>query len=411
MHITFFNRAYDPEVSATSQLLTDLAEGLVHDHGCRVTVVAGWPSGGLRRAAWGHLVIPEHRRGVEVLRAWGTTLSKCTLAGRATNYLTYFGSACVAGFQIDRPDVVIALTDPPIVGLAALLAARRFHARFAISYRDLFPEVARLLTGSRNPGIEWALHRVNRILIGQADRVIALGSAMRRRLIEEKGAPADKVVILPDWADCMAIVPGPKDNPFAQTHGLADRFVIMHAGNLGVSQNLSVLVQAMVHLADLPDVVLVFVGDGVTRGTLQAQVDQLGLTTVRFLPFQPRDQLSQVFASADCFIVSLKPGLSGYIMPSKLYAILAAGRPYVAAVEASCDVARITREYECGLLAQSDDPRDLADKIRRLHQDRELGQRMGERARRASVVFDRRRGVEAYLKMCQELVTERKRRG
>ncbi len=407
MHIAFFNRAFPPEVSATGQLLTELAEGLSRDHGCRVSVVTGWPLGPTCETwsppkGW-HLVYQERLGPIAVFRARGTTWPKRIFFGRVVNYLTYFGSACLAGLRLSRPDVVIALTDPPIIGLAALLTARRSRAKLVISYRDIFPEVARLLDGSRNLLVEQILRLVNRILIRQADRVVALGETMRMRLISEKGAPPEKVTVIPDWADCSAIVPAPKQNSFSAAHGLVDRFVVMHAGNIGAAQNLEVLVEAADHLKGLPDLLFVFIGDGVKKASLEARADRLGLKNIQFLPYQPKEELSCTFASADCFIVSLKPGLAGYIVPSKVYGILAAGRPYVAAVDEECEVARIAREYDCGLLCRSDDPKGLAEKIRLFYENRSLAHRMGVNARQAAPLFDRAKGVKAYFDLCREL--------
>src|SRR5581483_7823345 len=128
LHVCFFNRSYYPDRGATGQLLTELAEDLVRDFGWRVTVVAGRPlnpdAPPVRGAGW-RLVSRETRHGVEILRAGGTTLSPRRFVGRAANYLTYFLSACVAGLRLGRPDVVVALTDPPIIGLAARVVARR----------------------------------------------------------------------------------------------------------------------------------------------------------------------------------------------------------------------------------------------------------------------------------------------
>jgi glycosyltransferase involved in cell wall biosynthesis len=128
------------------------------------------------------------------------------------------------------------------------------------------------------------------------------------------------------------------------------------------------------------------------------------LSNVHFLPYQPREQLWQSFASADVFVIALKRGLAGYIVPSKLYGILAAGRPYVAAVEDACEVAAVTRQYDCGLLAEPGDPKDLAEKLLTLYQDRALAQRLGANARRAALVFDRRRQVQAYHELFQTLM-------
>ncbi len=406
LHIAFFNRAFYPEVSATGQLLTELAEGLAKTHGCRVSVVAGLPQGTVPQSwktppRW-RIFTKERFGEISILRAHSTSFSKKLFAGRVCNYLSYFASACLAGLYLEKPDVIIALTDPPVIGLAALLAARRFRAKLVISYRDLFPEVARLLNNFRNPFVENALHGVNRILIGQADKIIALGEAMRDRLVKEKGAPQEKVLIIRDWADA-GVVPGEKQNPFAQAQGLSDKFVVMHAGNIGASQNLGILIEAAARLKELPNLIFLLIGDGVTRPALEKRAAELSLHNVRFLPYQPKKILSEVFASADCFIISLKPGLSGYIMPSKLYGILAAARPYVATVDEDCDVAHITQRYESGLLARQQDPADLAENLLRLYRDQDLRKRLGSNAGTAAKEFDQRNGIQAYYALCLDL--------
>ena len=299
--------------------------------------------------------------------------------------------------------MVVALTDPPIIGLAGYLTSRRFRVPLVSSYQDVFPEVARLLEDFQSGFANRILEQVNRFLAAKADRVITLGETMRRRLIEGKGADPQKTVVISDWADCSEIVPRPKRNPFSLARGLSDPFVVMHSGNIGLSQGLEMLIQAAVHLKPYPDIQVVFVGDGVKKPSLEAQAVSLGATNVRFLPYSPKEQLADSFASADLFIISLKPGLAGYIVPSKLYGILAAGRPYVASVEEDCEVTAVTRRFECGLLADPADPEDLARKILVLYRDRPLTQRLGENARKAAMEFDRPKMVQAYRELCREL--------
>ena len=397
MRVCFFNRSYWPDQAATGQLLTELAQDLVREYGCTLSVVAGpalhasepsnitlWP------------VSREEHEGVRILRANGTRLPRRTFIGRAANYLTYFASACAATLQIGPQDVVVSLTDPPILGLAALSAARRVGARFVFLCEDIFPEVASLLEDFHNSTINRTLDRVNRRLVREADAVVALGDRMKRRLVEEKGAPAARVHVIHNWADCEAITPGSKDNAFSRAHGLDDKFVVMHSGNVGLSQNLDVLVDAAAQLQSRDRLVLAIVGDGARRGPLEAMVKLRGLANVRFFPYQPKESLHESFATADAFVVSLKPGLEGYIVPSKLYGILAAGRPFVAAVDPSCEVATIAMEHSCGLVAPPGSPDALVAAIAQLYDDPAGVRRMGENARRASWLYDRRTAVRAY---------------
>jgi glycosyltransferase involved in cell wall biosynthesis len=406
VNICFFNRSYWPDQAATGQLLTELAEDLVNRHACTVTVVAGRAlnaGGRENRTSW-KAVTRETRRGVAIRRANGTRLRPGRFVGRAANYLTYFGSAVIASVGVSRPDVVVSLTDPPIIGLAALWTARRAGARFVFVCEDIFPEVAQLLEDFRNEAVNRALDRVNRYLLREADAVVALGERMRRRLVEEKGADPAKVHVIHNWADCAAIVPGRKDNQFARTHGLVDRFVFMHSGNVGLSQNLDVLVETASRLRERDRIVIAVVGDGAKREALQLAAESRGLKNLRFFPYQPKQELHESFAAADAFLVSLKPGLEGYIVPSKLYGILAAGRPFVAAVDPSCEVAAIAREHRCGLFATPGDPDDLARQIVTLADSPELTRTLGANARIVASQFDRPMAVQAYSRLFDQVV-------
>ncbi|HXD74265.1 MAG TPA: glycosyltransferase family 4 protein [Vicinamibacterales bacterium] len=397
MNICFFNRSYWPDQAATGQLLTELAQDLVAGYGCRVSVVAGRALHGRDASkATFHAVTREQHEGVGILRANGTLLARRKFIGRAANYLTYFASAVIASRRIGQQDVVVSLTDPPILGLAALAAARRAGARFVFLCEDIFPEVAELLEDFHNAAVNRTLDRINRHLLREADAIVALGDRMKRRLVEEKGAAAERVHVIHNWADCEAITPGSRDNAFSRAHGLHDKFVLMHSGNVGLSQNLDLIIEAADRLRSRDRLVFAIVGDGARRPSLEAAAASRGLTNVRFFPYQPKELLHESFAAASAFLVSLKPGLEGYIVPSKLYGILAAGRPFVAAVDPSCEVAVIAREHNCGVVAPPGDLDALVSGIASLADNPPRAARMGEQARQAAWHYDRRAAVRAY---------------
>jgi colanic acid biosynthesis glycosyl transferase WcaI len=400
VHVCFFNRSYWPDVSATGQLLTELAEDLVRLHSWDVTVVAGYP---LRSDA--SLPSSEWHNGVHIVRASGTTLDPQPFIGRATNYISYFASAVVKGLAIRKPDVVVALTDPPIVGLAALAAASKAHAPFVFLCEDIFPEVATLLEDFHSEVVNAALTEVNRFLVRKATRIVALGETMKRRLVEGKGADPSKVTVIHNWADCRVVAPGPRDNPFARQHELVDRFVVLHAGNIGLSQDLEILLHAAGQLRDRPDVVFVFVGDGAKKKDLQDIAGRRDLRNVMFLPFQPREMMDQSYATADVSLVSLKRGLAGVIVPSKIYNVLASGRPCIAAVEQDSEVADIINRHDCGFVIAPGDASALRTRTLDLSDDRERAIAMGARARCAALHFDRPRQVAAYDALLREVAS------
>jgi glycosyltransferase involved in cell wall biosynthesis len=404
--VVFFNRSYYPDYGATGQLLTELCEDLVARYGYDVTVVAGLPLAAeapIEPLPWYALVRRERRNGVRILRAWGTALSTRKLTGRIANYLSYFSSASIAALRVGRPDVIVTLTDPPIVALIAIAASRATNSRLVFLCQDVFPEVARLLENFQGGAIEKLLARIGRYTVKRADVIVALGDTMKRRLVETKNAAPAKIRVIHNWADAEAITPGSKDNPLARELGLTGKFVVMHSGNVGLSQDVDGLLDVAEQLRDLPDVVIAIVGEGARKAALIAQAERRGLANLRFFPYQPKRRLGESFAIADIFIVSLKRGLAGFIVPSKLYGILAAGRPFVAAVEADCEVAQIAREHGCGVVVEPGNREAMVAAIRRLHADRVWRTQLAERARAAGLIYDRRRAVTAYRDLLEDV--------
>jgi glycosyltransferase involved in cell wall biosynthesis len=399
LRVCYFNRSYWPDTGATGQLLTELAGDLANRYGFDVTVVTGYPTAQSATT----VAAREMHNGVRIIRARGTRLSPRRFTGRALNYVTYFVSAVWVALRLPRQDVAIALTDPPIIGLAALAARPRHGMVFYC--QDIFPEVAGLLEDFHSPVINALLERLNRFLVARAARIISLGDTMTSRLVHGKGADDAKITVIHNWADTAAIVPTRKHNSFAAVHGLEAKFVVLHAGNIGLSQNLDVVIEAAALLSARPDILILFIGDGNRRAFLEAEVARRGLANVRFLPFQPRDQLRWTYASSDVCLVSLKPGLAGYIVPSKLYPILAAGRPYIAAVEPATEVGALTERHRCGVVVEPGDAAQLADAIARLADQPAERAAMGARARAASELFGRERQVAAHAQLLQEVAS------
>jgi colanic acid biosynthesis glycosyl transferase WcaI len=400
LRVCFFNRSYWPDAGATGQLLTELAEGLVAAHGFDVTVVTGPAITPQGEASAGI----EVRNGVRVVRATGSRWPPRHFAGRAANYLTYFLSALIAGRRLGQQDVVVAMTDPPIIGLAAL--ASRREGRFVFFCQDIFPEVAALLEDFRSPLVDRILDRVNRLLVRRADRIIALDETMSRRLVEGKGADRSRIAVIHNWADPEMFTETARSNPFTTGHDLGHRFVVLHGGNIGLSQQLEIVLDAAELLRDRPEVLFLFVGDGTSRARLEAATAARGLDTIiRFLPYQPRQEMRWSYAAADICLISLREGLSGYIVPSKLYSILAAGKPFVAAVDHDSSVAAIAAEHDCGRAVAPGDSAGLAAEIRALMDDRPRLAAMSERARRAARHFTREGQVAAHAQLLQSVAT------
>jgi putative colanic acid biosynthesis glycosyltransferase WcaI len=390
-----FNQYYWPGFEATAYLLSQLCAALAEE--LDVTVVTGRLA--VPRADPG---VSTHD-GVRIVRVRSTAFDRSNLLPRAVNYLTYLGSSLRAGLAARRPDVVLCMTDPPVIADVALVVARRFRAPLVVVSQDVFPEIAVELKRLESKPVIELLRALIGFYLRRADRVVAIGETMRRRL-QEKGAPADRIVVIPNWVDSNAIVPAPKDNAWSREQGLAGRFVVMHSGNIGHAQNLDSLVRATTFLRDLDDLVVALIGGGARHAELVALSKRLEAEQVRFLGYQPREHLSLSLSAADIHVVGLAAGLAGYVVPSRLYGILSAGRPVIVAADAESETASIVEREGCGVVVPPDRPELLAAAIRAAH-DGELDlAEMGSRARAfvereadRSVAFDR------YRRLVREL--------
>ena len=194
---------------------------------------------------------------------------------------------------------------------------------------DVFPEAAVALNRLENGPLVQLLRLLVSNYLRRADRIVAIGDVMRRRL-EAKGARSERLRVIPNWTDVSALSPQPKVNPWSIEKGIADRFVVMHSGNVGHAQDLDSLLRATTLLRDLDDLLVLIVGTG-ARGTQLSELrDLLEADKVQFLDFQPRELLPHTLAAADVHVVGLARGLAGYVVPSRIYGVLAAGRPVIA---------------------------------------------------------------------------------
>jgi len=294
------NQYYWPGIEATAQLLTELCEGLAWKYD--ITVVAGrTPGAGPGRRL---------RNGVEIIRVPSTAFSRRRLPARAANYLSYVALAALRGLGTRRPDLVLSQTDPPFLGAAAYLVARRFGVPLVAVTKDVFPETAVELGRLENPVVIAALDRLIRFYLQQAECVVAIGETMRRRLVDKGVAPA-RLRVIPDWVDTDVVRPPQGENTWRSEQGLEGRLVVMHSGNVGHAQDLETLIRASTLLRDLKQLSVVVVGDGARRLELQELVAGLDADRVRFLPYQPREVLPQSLAAADIHFVGLAGGLSG----------------------------------------------------------------------------------------------------
>ncbi len=375
-----------------------VVEALARRH--RVTVLCGRPSYDPSERYPYSLLRREVKDNVVVERVGSTAYPRFRMRRRVSNYLTYLALAVPRALAI-RADVILAMTDPPIAGLAGALVARLSGRPLVYNIRDLYPDMA--VAGEIVPRSRWVAgwERLHRRALRQAARVIVLGEDMRDRIVA-KGVDPARVVVVRDGVPLPDTIFS-ADHPIAQEIRCGFPFVLLHAGNLGFYGAWDTLLRAA-QLLEQDGVGLVFVGEGAQRAQLESTA--AGCRAVRFLPFRPAEQVPYVLAAGDLHVVTVRRGLEGVVVPSKLYPILAAGRPVLAVAPEETDVARIVRRSGCGVTADPDDPAAVADAVRALARDPQRVAEMGRRAREIAHSYDRVKQLEIFVRTLEEVAGE-----
>jgi glycosyltransferase involved in cell wall biosynthesis len=396
MHILLLNEYYPPDTSATAKMAAQIAEKLAERH--EVTVVAGRPSYDPEPVhTYPFALLHRTTRNKVAIECVGSTIySRHQMRQRVMNYLSYLALAVPRALALN-PDVILAMTDPPVAGLAGAFIARLAGKPFVYNIRDLYPDMA--TGGDIVRPSRWVdrWEKMHRRALKQAARVIVLGDDMRQRILT-KGVAAERVVVVRDGATFAAVSPA-RNDPVVQEIRCGFPFVALHAGNLGFYGAWDTLLKSAEMLRN-ENAGLVFIGDGANRAALQASVP--AASNVRFLPFRPFEQIPHVMMAGDVHIVTVKRGLEGIVVPSKLYSILAAGRPVLAVSAPNSDAARIVLESGCGLAADPDDPAAVAAAIRELRRDPGRLADMGRRARETASKYARVNELERFAAIIED---------
>ncbi|MFP4360184.1 MAG: glycosyltransferase family 4 protein [Alphaproteobacteria bacterium] len=378
MRIVIVNRFFWPDHSATSQLATDLAEHLAAS-GHEAVALAS-------RQRYDDPASPlpgvEEHAGVTIRRLRTTRWGRYWLPGRALDYATFYVSCALALLRhAHAGSVILAKTDPPLISVVGAAVARVRGARLVTWQQDVFPEVAAAL------GMRWAAGPIGRILRGLRNRSLraaTLNVALNERMAEHlagEGVPAERISVIANWCDEGIQSVAPDANPLRREWGLEGRFVIGYSGNLGRAHLSDAVAELVRRTWDLPNVAWVFIGGGPRLDRVRDVVAQSGATNVQFRPYQPRERLSWSLSLPDLHLVSLDPACEGLIMPSKLYGILAAGRPTAFLGDGDGAVARTVRAAGVGLVLEAAAPGRWRDELAAWQLDHAAAQGSGARAR------------------------------
>jgi colanic acid biosynthesis glycosyl transferase WcaI len=391
MKALLLNLYYPPDTSATAKMAAAFIEPLAQKH--TVTAICGRPSyDPTERRSW-RLWQTEEQNGIRVIRVGSTDYPRTQMSRRVFNYLSYVALSVPRALFVSC-DVVLAMTDPPFEGIVGAFVAMLKRKPFVYNIRDMYPDMA--VGGSIvRPGLMARVwEKLHRWALRRATRVIVLGEDMSARIVA-KGVAPERIDIVRDGVEESAapIADATFDREVIKAIRGDFRFVLLHAGNLGFYGAWETLLTAARELEN-DGVGLVFVGDGAQRSRLQELA--AGNTNVRFLPFFPSSKVSSVLAAADAHVVTIKRGLEGVVVPSKMYGILAAGRPIVAVTPGETDAATLGARENFGCAADPDRPEEVVAAVRALLADPSRVAAMGAAARSAAPRYARSAEIRKF---------------
>ena len=395
MRVLLLNLYYPPDTSATAKMAQTVVETLAAEH--EVTIVCGRPSyDPTERRPW-KLWRTEKSGPVRIVRIGSTDYSRAQMKKRVFNYLSYVFLALPVVLFVPC-DVVLAMTDPPFEGIVGAFVSFLKRKPYVYNIRDMYPDMA--VGGSIvAPGLlarVW--EKLHRWALRRAARVIVLGEDMRNRILE-KNVSSSGVVVIRDGAEmASANAKAGLDEDVIQAIRGDFRFVLLHAGNLGFYGAWDTLLAGARELA--PDGVgLVFVGDGAERPRLEAAAKEV--PNARFLPFFPASKIPSVLAAADAHLITIKRGLEGVVVPSKMYGILAAGKPIVAVAPKECDVVALGKAKGFSVGADPDVPGQFVECVRRIMNDRAGLSAMGAAGAAAAPEFERNAELQKLVRLLE----------
>jgi colanic acid biosynthesis glycosyl transferase WcaI len=414
MRLLFLNLYFPPDTSATAKSAESMVHALAKTH--EVTVLCGrpsydpterrprklWQTERFDNQAQSTAGTASKPAAFTVIRVGSTDYPRIQMNRRILNYVTYVKFAALRAVFIPC-DVIFAMTDPPFNGIVAALLSVLKRKPLIYDIQDIYPDMA--VAGSIvKPGLLTRLwERLHRWALRRATRIIVLGDDMRARIIG-KGIDPTKIFIVRSGVESLPQgSPTPPINP-AVTRAIRGnfRFVLLHAGNLGFYGAWDTIIAAARKLEN-ENIGFVFVGDGAER----SRVENLaaGSTNIRFLPFFPSSDIPSVLAAPDAHIVTIKRGLEGVVVPSKMFGIIAVGKPIVAVATPETDVAALGLRHGFAICADPSSPDELASSIRRIADDPAALAAMSQSAREAAAKYSRAKELHTLTSIVESLGT------
>lgn len=379
MKILIITNSYPPEIRSTSHLMYELATEL-HDRGQEVTVLTSFPGYNLADPKIRNDVRPiMTENGVTVLRAKTLPLKKVgyLLRGIAEVSLPFNLRSLLKKHSTDY-DVIWVFSPPLPLALLGEWIKKRCKGKMVLNAQDIFPQNGIDLGIINNRAAILWYEAMEHLAYRFSDKILVHSEGNRKFLIEEKGAPASKIITQHNWVDTEPFDRAERTGRFRKKYGLNDEVVVLFGGVMGPSQGLDVVMDMADRFRDDKDLVFLLVGDGSEKSRLQSEAERRGIKNVLFRPFVSRDEYPYLVKDADIGLVCLSEQVKTPVVPGKIQGYMAAGTPILGIMNKESDGHALIREAKSGIAVRAGDIEGAVKAIRQLRSNPDLRKRMGQ---------------------------------
>ena len=368
--VAFLSLIFPPDSVSTAQIMGELAVEL-KKLGHELIVLTTTPHYNRDVEAeskqplypyWGKLLRKSTFNGISVYHIIMPKKSKY-LGARFIPFLYFHIFSCIAGMVVfKKPDVMIVPSPPITLGVCAWILSQFQRAKFIYNVQEIYPDCAINLGAIRNRLIIRLLYKLEAFVYSRAAAVTVIAPNMAQCL-SEKGIPSHKIRVIPNFVDINDMCPLPRDNEFSRQYNVHNKFVVSYAGNIGPAQDMETFIKCAHILKNRQDIHFMMIGDGMLRDRLKEKAERLKLHNVAFIPYQPYSLVPQIYAASDLCLVPQLSEITSSAIPSKVYRIMACGRPVLAATKSQSDLAQLVANARCGFVVKSGSAESYAEAI------------------------------------------------
>lgn len=376
-HLLVYAHYFYPDVASTGQLLTEVCESLTDDFNVTVICVVPSYTGKIKDEYKKNRFYYENHKGINLIRVRVPEFNKVSKFSRVKNIITYFINSILATFKVNDVDVIFTISQPPVLGgMLGRIGKSVKKCKFIYNIQDFNPEQVEAVGYFKNRFILKIAKWLDNGNIKKADKVLLVGADQFETLEKRKRSFKEKGILINNWTDDEKIYPLKLNDidvlDLKNKYKLINKFIIMYSGNLGLYYDLENIIKLARGFEVYEDIVFVFAGEGALKPELKKYKKENNSHNIKFLPYQPKDKLNISLNMADIHLVVNSKGIKGVSVPSKLYGVMAAGKPVLGVLEEGTEARIIIENSNCGICTEPGNYEEIVEIIKKLYNDRQV---------------------------------------